>query len=51
MVVENENLFSITTFSMDSDKKENVFINVIINRTCELNLIHRLLKIDISEMY
>ena len=50
MVVENENLFSITTFFMNPDKK-TVFINVIINQTCELNLIHRLLKIDISEMY
>ena len=51
MVIGTENSSSITTFSMDSDKKENVFINDIMNRTCELNLIHRLLKIDISEMY
>ena len=51
MVVGTENSFSITTFSMDSDKKENVFINFIVNQLCDMNLIQRLLKVDISKLH
>ena len=51
MVVGTENSSSITTFLMDSYKKENVFINFIVNQLCEMNFIQRLLKNDISKLH
>ena len=50
MLVGTENLSSTTTFLMDSDKK-NIFINFIVNQLCDMNLIQKLLKVDISTIH
>ena len=50
MVVGTENSSSITTFLMDSDKK-NIFINFIVNQLCDMNWIQRFLKVDISKIH
>ena len=50
MVVGTENLSSITTFLTDSDKK-TIFISFIVNQLCDMNLIQRLLKVDISKIH
>ena len=52
MVVGTETSSSITTFPpWTHDKKENVFINFIVNQLCEMTLIQRLLKVDISKIH
>ena len=51
MIVGNENSFSITIFHHGLRQKKSVWINFIVNQLCDMNLIQRLLKVDMSEIH
>ena len=51
MVVENENSASITTFPHGLRQKKTVVINFIVNQPWKMNLIQRLLTVDLSKIH